>query len=104
MPYKPRERTEILVTHFSLSDIQWLIKNHSCFAISFNGFQGQIDNYYTDKKYCASALPLLLWLPCTKLFFKAYGWIPLNIYRWWNEGYSGNNKLLPENEPSILSF
>ena len=30
---------EILVSPFSLWDIQWLIKNHSCFTISLIGFQ-----------------------------------------------------------------
>lgn len=41
---------DILVTLFSLSDIQLLINNHSCFAISLIGFPGQIDNYYPDEK------------------------------------------------------
>ena len=53
---------DILVIPFSLSDIQWLIKNHSHFAISLIGFPGQIDNHYPDEKW-ASALPLLRWLP-----------------------------------------
>ena len=53
---------DIFVIPFSLSDIQWLIKNHSHFAISLIGFPGQIDNHYPDEKW-ASALPLLRWLP-----------------------------------------
>lgn len=69
MPYKPREKTEILVTHFSLFDIQWLIKNHSCFAISFNGFQGQIDNYYTDKKILCLSPPFVVMAALYKTIF-----------------------------------
>ena len=49
---------DILVIPFSLSEIQWLIKNHSGFAISLIGFPGQTDNHYPDEKW-ASALPLL---------------------------------------------
>jgi hypothetical protein len=53
---------DILVTPFSLSDIQWLIKNHFHFIISLIGLPGQIDNNYPDEKW-VSALPLLQWLP-----------------------------------------
>ena len=49
---------DILVTPFSLSDIKWLIKNHSRFAVSLIGFPGQTDNHYPNEKW-ASALPLL---------------------------------------------
>jgi hypothetical protein len=59
---------DIFVIPFSLSDIQWLIKNHSHFAISLVGFPGQIDNHYPDEKW-ASALPLLRWMP-PNLFLK----------------------------------
>lgn len=45
-----REETDILVTTFSLSDIEWLIKNHAHSAISLIRFPGQIDNHYPDEK------------------------------------------------------
>lgn len=41
---------DVLVTPFSLSDVQWLIKNHTHFAISLIGFPGQIDSHYPDEK------------------------------------------------------
>jgi hypothetical protein len=41
---------DILVIPFSLSDIQWLINNHSCFTVSLIGVPGQIDNHYPDEK------------------------------------------------------
>ena len=59
---------DILVIPFSLLDIQWLIKNPACFAISLIGLPGQTDNHYPDEKW-VSALPLLQLLP-PKLFFK----------------------------------
>ena len=50
---------DILVTPFSLSDIKWLIKNHSRFAVSLIGFPGQIDNHYPDEKWAPADEPLI---------------------------------------------
>lgn len=56
------KETDILVTSFSLSNIQWLLKNHSHSAISLLGFQGQIDSHYPNEKQ-VSALRVLQLLP-----------------------------------------
>lgn len=60
---------DILVTPFSLTDIQWLMRNHSSFAFSLLNFSGQIDNHYPKDKWI-SAIPLLPWLP-PRLFYRA---------------------------------
>ena len=67
---------DILVTPFSLSDIQWLIKNHSHFAISLIGFLGQIDNHYPDvslSSFCCDDGPQII-------LKRDHSGTPLNIY------------------------
>ena len=77
---------DILVIPFSLSDIQWLIKNHFHFIISLIGLPGQIDNNYPDEKW-VSALPLLQWLP-PQIFSK--GPITAGQWVWGKEGVGKN--------------
>jgi len=79
----------IFITPFFLSDIQWLIRNHSCFLISLIGLPGQIDNHYSVEN---GSLHFLCCNGCPQMILRrAHSRIPLNIYQW---GYS-SNILLP---------
>ena len=67
---------DILVIPFSLSDIQWLINNHSCFTVSLIGVPGQIDNHYPDvslSSFCCDDGPQII-------LKRDHSGTPLNIY------------------------
>ena len=51
------KETDILVTSFSLSNIQWIFRNHSHFDISIIGFLGQTEIIILTK---VGVLPLPL--------------------------------------------
>lgn len=54
-----------------LSNIQWLLQNHSWFAISLIGISEHIDNHNFIQK-CISAWSLLRWLHLPRLFLQNF--------------------------------
>ena len=88
---------DILVIPFSLSDIQWLIKIHSRFAISLIEFPGQIENHYPQK--WASVPPCCN--GCPKLFSKGPIVGAPQYLQMGERGYL-RQYYFPEDEPPIL--